>query len=79
MNPIKQKYSVFKDDKRILSNDDKIGIYNHSPKICCICGRKLKFNECHFDHIVAHANGGKTSRENTQILCEHCNKTKSAK
>ena len=36
-------------------------------------------SECHFDHILAYAKGGKSSLDNCQILCSVCNLSKSDK
>ena len=36
-------------------------------------------SECHFDHILAYAKGGKSTLENCQILCTDCNLSKSDK
>ena len=47
---------------------------------CEICGKQLhSISECHFDHIVPYAKGGKSVKDNCQILCESCNLSKSDK
>ena len=47
---------------------------------CAICGKNLvSKSECHFDHIVAYAKGGKSTIDNCQILCTDCNLAKSDK
>lgn len=47
---------------------------------CEICNKKLtSINECHFDHIVAFAKGGKSTLQNCQILCVECNLKKNDK
>lgn len=43
---------------------------------CVACGRSPATNlntELHVDHILAVANGGKTTLENLQTLCQDCN------
>ena len=43
---------------------------------CVVCGRSPATHlnvELHADHIVSVANGGKTTLENLQTLCQHCN------
>lgn len=53
----------------------------NNGRICCeICGRELKsINEGHFDHIEAYAKGGKSTKDNCQILCSSCNLKKNDK
>ncbi|SDB56485.1 HNH endonuclease [Ruminococcaceae bacterium FB2012] len=53
----------------------------HNGSICCdACGIKLlSINDCHFDHIVPYAKGGKNTAENCQILCVKCNLKKTDK
>lgn len=47
---------------------------------CSLCGKQLhSISECHFDHIVPYAKGGKSVKENCQILCVNCNLSKSDK
>ena len=47
---------------------------------CEMCGKQLcSIAECHFDHIVPYAKGGKSVKENCQILCVSCNLSKSDK
>lgn len=42
-------------------------------------GRELEFYEMEADHIIPWSKGGKTVKENCQMLCRHCNRTKSNK
>ncbi len=53
----------------------------NNGRICCeICGKELKsINEGHFDHIEAFAKGGKSAKDNCQILCSSCNLKKNDK
>ena len=60
----------------VLSNLGK----NSGQIKCAICGKNLvSKSECHFDHIVAYAKGGKSTIDNCQILCTDCNLAKSDK
>ncbi len=60
----------------VLSNLEK----NNGQIKCAICGKVLvSKSECHFDHILAYAKGGKSSLDNCQILCVDCNLSKSDK
>ncbi len=64
------KLSIIKDNLR-----------KNNGEICCaICGTKLSsIQECHFDHILPFAKGGKSTAENCQILCTSCNLKKTDK
>ena len=64
------KLSVIKDNLR-----------NNNGEICCsVCGVKLlSIQECHFDHVVPFAKGGKSTAKNCQILCTSCNLKKTDK
>ena len=42
-------------------------------------GRELDFSEMEADHIVPWSKGGQTVKQNCQMLCRHCNRTKSNK
>lgn len=54
---------------------------NNNGQIKCeICGKILvSKSQCHFDHILAYAKGGKSTLDNCQILCTDCNLSKSDK
>lgn len=60
----------------VLSNLER----NNGQIKCAICGKVLLSKaECHFDHILAYAKGGKSTLDNCQILCVDCNLSKSDK
>ena len=60
----------------VLSNLEQ----NNGQLKCAFCGKNLTTkSECHFDHILAYAKGGKSTLENCQILCMDCNLSKSDK
>lgn len=60
----------------VLSNLER----NNGQIKCAICGKILISKaECHFDHILAYAKGGKSALDNCQILCKECNLSKSDK
>ncbi len=60
----------------VLSNLER----NNGQIKCAICGKILvSKSECHFDHILAYAKGGKSTLDNCQILCADCNLSKSDK
>ena len=64
------KYSVVREN-----------LEKNNGRICCeICGKELKsINEGHFDHIESYAKGGKSTKDNCQILCSNCNLKKNDK
>ncbi|MBQ5995398.1 MAG: HNH endonuclease [Clostridia bacterium] len=70
---------VFSDSiqyQAVLINLEK----NNGQLRCALCGKILTSKaECHFDHIVAYAKGGKSTLDNCQILCMDCNLSKSDK
>lgn len=49
---------------------------------CAVCRTKMDFeyphrpNSVEVDHIVPHALGGQDTRENVQLLCLACNRSK---
>lgn len=43
---------------------------------CSKCGRSFRKDEMDADHIVPQSYGGDDSRENLQLLCKHCNRSK---
>lgn len=53
--------------------------YEEQKGICPICGEHFEIDEMEGDHIVAWKDGGKTDYNNLQMLCKHCNRTKSGK
>lgn len=60
----------------VLANLEK----NNGQIKCAICGKILvSKSQCHFDHILAYAKGGKSTLDNCQILCTDCNLSKSDK
>lgn len=53
---------------------------NNGQLKCAHCGKVLvSKSECHFDHILAYAKGGKSTLDNCQILCNNCNLAKTNK
>lgn len=47
---------------------------------CELCNKQLhSISDCHFDHVIPYAKGGKSTKDNCQILCVNCNLSKSDK
>lgn len=64
---------------RSFSDKDKMAQYEKQGGICPICKHHFEINEMEGDHIVPWHDGGKTEPKNLQMLCKHCNRTKSGK
>lgn len=76
-------YILSGDEKtlNIRTFDDKIKrkVYEAQAGICPECGKHFDIDEMEADHIVPWHDGGKTEESNCQMLCKHCNRTKSGK
>jgi len=63
--------------KRIpISQDVKDRVWNRDDGKCVQCGSN---EDLEFDHIIPFSKGGANTYRNIQLLCEHCNRSKSAK
>ena len=51
-------------------------VWNRDGGKCVECGSNEKLE---FDHIIPHSKGGADTYRNIQLLCEPCNRSKSAK
>ncbi|MEE1189899.1 MAG: HNH endonuclease signature motif containing protein [Bacteroidales bacterium] len=47
--------------------------------MCVKCGKHFSFEEMEADHILPWSKGGKTDKDNCQMLCKQCNRRKSDK
>lgn len=56
----------------------KRAVYEEQGGKCNICRDEFAFDGTEADHITPWSEGGKTTRENCQILCKSCNRRKSA-
>lgn len=61
---------------RAFDDDIKREIYEKQNGICPHCGEKFKIEDMDADHIIPWSKGGKTVRENCQMLCAECNRKK---
>jgi len=59
-----------------LSQSVKDKVWNRDGGKCVECGSNEKLE---FDHIIPHSKGGANTYRNIQLLCEPCNRSKSAK
>ena len=64
---------------REFDNDQKREAYEKQGGICVHCGEHFEIEKMEADHITPWSKGGKTISENCQMLCLHCNRTKSSK
>lgn len=62
------------DDKRQISNEDKIALFGRQST-CENCGCTFKdFTEPEYHHKERYINGGKTSLDNIMVICIDCHK-----
>lgn len=70
---------------RVFDENTAMEVYEEQHHRCanpnCPNGHEheFAFDEMEADHIIPWAKGGKTVKENCQMLCRHCNRTKSSK
>jgi predicted restriction endonuclease len=58
----------------------RIKVFERDNYRCQICGRSAKDGiNLEVDHIIPRAKGGKDEMTNLHVLCEDCNRSKSAK
>ena len=61
---------------RHISQKVKDKVWNRDGGKCVECGSN---EDLEFDHIIPHVKGGANTYRNIQLLCEPCNRKKSAK
>ena len=66
-------------DLRTFGDDIKEEIYAKQKGICPDCKEHFELKQMEADHIIPWSKGGRTVRENCQMLCMMCNRTKSNK
>lgn len=64
---------------RAFDEPTKKAVYKDQKGKCKLCGKEFKYEEMEGDHIKPWHEGGKTAKENCQMLCKNCNRTKSGK
>jgi len=85
VNTVKGIYEyLFDGEEKHLSLrqfDDKTkrAKYQQQKGFCAICGKHFEIEEMEADHIDPWHSGGKTTIQNCQMLCKHCNRVKSGK
>ncbi len=64
---------------RAFDDNTKREVYEIQKGICKICGKPFEIEQMEADHITPWHLGGHTVKENCQMLCRNCNRTKSGK
>lgn len=62
------------DDYREIAFDNSES--NNGWYKCAKCGKSFRKSDMDADHIYPKSCGGDNSRENLQLLCKHCNRSK---
>jgi len=71
----KEKYLSIRE----FSPSIKRAVYEEQKGICKSCKGHFQFEEMEGDHITPWSEGGKTEKNNCQMLCKACNRAKSNK
>ncbi len=66
-------------DLRAFPDDIKLAVWEQQGHCCKLCGRELDFELMEGDHITPWRDGGRTVKENCQMLCRDCNRRKGGK
>ena len=66
-------------DLRAFPDDIKLAVWEEQGHVCPLCHREFDIAFMEGDHITPWREGGRTVRENCQMLCRECNRRKSAK
>lgn len=62
---------------RAFTDSQKLAAYARQNGVCPMCGEQFRLEEMEADHITPWCEGGKTVKENCQMLCRGCNRRKS--
>jgi hypothetical protein len=67
-----------RDENRLFSKETKEIIWLNQNGKCGSCNKEITLSESQADHIIEYNEGGKTTENNCQVLCNvcHTNKTK---
>ena len=63
---------------RAFTESQKRVAYERQEGICAKCKKHFKLDGMEADHITPWSKGGKTNPDNCQMLCQDCNRRKSA-
>lgn len=77
------QYVLFGDEKHLnirqFKESDKRYAYENQFGVCIKCEEHFSIEEMEADHILPWSKGGKTDKDNCQMLCKQCNRRKSDK
>lgn len=62
---------------RAFTQAQKRRAYERQQGICPKCGEHFELSQMQGDHIIPWSQGGRTTDDNLQMLCQRCNATKS--
>lgn len=75
--PLENEYRDNKDNSdRYIQKSVKMTVWQRDQGKCVECGTREKLE---YDHVIPVAKGGSNTERNVQILCEKCNRAKSAR
>lgn len=57
----------------------KMAVWEEQHHRCALCGKEFDYEFMEGDHITPWRDGGRTVKENCQMLCQECNRRKGAK
>lgn len=66
-------------DLRAFPDDIRLAVWEAQGHRCALCGCEADVELMEADHIVPWCKGGRTERENCQLLCRVCNRRKSGR
>ena len=66
-------------DLRAFPEDMKLAVWEEQGHVCPLCKRVFDFEFMEGDHITPWRDGGRTVKENCQMLCRECNRRKAAR
>lgn len=62
---------------RSFDTRDKREVFEKQNHKCALCGEEFEYEKMQGDHIIPWSEGGKTTKDNCQMLCKSCNIKKS--
>lgn len=66
-------------DLRAFPEDIKLAVWEEQGHRCALCGKEFDYEFMEGDHITPWHDGGRTVKENCQMLCQECNRRKGAR
>jgi 5-methylcytosine-specific restriction endonuclease McrA len=66
-----------KPHRKQISDSLRLALWNKQGHTCCVCGKEIRAQDGHVDHIVPWDYVGDELENNYQLLCSDCNLHKS--